>query len=111
MCSAVESIAPTQQLDSCFRSVSAQLQLEVKNSCSNRAAEHQDRIDVDRYELLDLELHDWLHLHAPAVWRRSTPNRSCSNSCVEVAASMSTCKALGQLHPGTDNSKIALKNL
>ena len=57
MCSDVESIAPTQQLDSCFRSVSAQLQLEVKKSCSNHAAEHQDRLHVARDELLDLEVH------------------------------------------------------
>ena len=111
MCSASEAIAHTQQPDSCFCSVSAQLQLEVKKSCSNRAAEHQDRIDVDRDELLDLEVHDWLHLHAPAVWRRSTPNRSCSSSCVDGGASMSTCRGLEQLHPGTDSSKIALQKL
>ena len=108
MCSAVEFIAPTQQLDSCFRSVSAQLQLEVKKSCSNRAAEHQDRLDVDRDELRDLEVHVWLHLHAPAAWRRSTPNRSSSSSSsVEGAATMSTVEGLGQLQLGARSSKIA----
>ena len=107
MCSASEAIAHTQQPDSCFCSVSAQLQLEVKKSCSNRASEHQDRVDVDRDELLDLELHVWLHLHTPAAWRRSTPNRSSSSSSVEGAATMSTVEVVGQLQLGARSSKIA----
>ena len=111
MCSASEAIAHTQQPDSCFCSVSAQLQLEVKKSCSNHAAEHQDRLHVARDELLDLKVHVWLHLNALAAWRRSCSNRSCISSCVDGGVSMSTCRGLGQLHPGTDSSKIALEKL
>jgi len=91
--------------------VSAQLQHGDEKSCSDHASEHQDRLDVDRDELRDLELHVWLHLHAPAAWRRSTPNRSCSSSSVEGAATMSTVEVVGQLQLGARSSKIALEKL
>ena len=107
MCSAFAPIAQTKQPDSCVCSVSAQLEDDEEKSCSDHAAEHQDRIYVDRDELPDLEVHDWLHLHAPAAWRRSTPNRSCSSSSVEGAATMSTVEVVGQLQLGARSSKIA----
>ena len=111
MSSAFDAIAHAQQPDSCVCSVSAQLEDDEEKSCSDHASEHHNRLHIDRDELIDLELHVWLHLHAPAAWRRSCPNRSCSSSCVDGGASMSTCRGLGQLHPGTDSSKIALEKL
>ncbi len=104
-------IAQTKYSDCCVCSVSAQLQHDDEKSCSDHASEHQDRHDVDRDELLDLELHVWLHLHTPAAWRRSTPNRAISSSCVEGAATLSTVEALGQLQLGIGGSKTALKKL
>ena len=91
--------------------MSAQLQDEEEKSCTDHASEHQDRLDIDRDELHDLELHVWLHLHTPAAWRRSTPNRAISSSCVEGAATLSTVEALGQLQLGIGGSKTALKKL
>ena len=37
--------------------MSAQLEDDDEKSCSDHASEHQDRVDVDRDELRDLELH------------------------------------------------------
>ena len=105
--SSIAPIAQTKRPDSCIRSVSAQLQHDEVKSCSNHAAQHQDRVVVDHHELRNCKRRDRLHLHTPAAWRRRRPNCDSSSSCVEVAATISTCMALGQLHPGTDSSKIA----
>ena len=80
--SSIALIAQTKYSDCCSRSVSAQLEDDDEKSCSDHASEHQDRHDIDRDELLDLELHVWLHLHTPAAWRRRRLNCDSSSSCL-----------------------------
>ena len=104
-------IAQTEQPGSCSSSVLRAAEVEEEKSCTERATEHQDHLDVHRDELRNVELHVWLHLHTPSMWRRSTPNRAISSSCVDGGATLSTVEALGQLHPGTGGSKTALKKL
>ena len=78
-------IAKSQQPDSCSRSVSAQLQNDVKKSCTDHAAEHHYHLLVDRDERRNVEVHDLVHLSTPAAYGAEAPETAAAAAAASTA--------------------------